>query len=259
MAETTRIAVVQSRIEQNIATNGAHIRGLLDSAVTEGATLALFPEGALSGYCKTQVTDWAKLDWATLAEETAAIAAHADQLGITALIGTAHPVPAKRPHNSLRVLPGTLRYDKRYLSNTEVLGWYMPGSEPMVLHHGGLSFGTTICIESNFPELYAEYEALGVDCILHATYGLGDMGDVMLRAHAATNCLWLAVATPANRAEPASGIMGPDGHWLARCGSGIDIAVAELDRADPKLDIALNKARPWRRLARQGDIYRNTG
>jgi hypothetical protein len=32
--------------------------------------------------------------------------------------------------------------------------------------------------------------------------------------------------------------------------------VADLDRADPKLDVALNKARPWRRVAREGRIYR---
>jgi hypothetical protein len=29
----------------------------------------------------------------------------------------------------------------------------------------------------------------------------------------------------------------------------------ELDRSAPELDVALNKARPWRRKARAGDIY----
>jgi predicted amidohydrolase len=86
---------------------------------------------------------------------------------------------------------------------------------------------------------------------------MGPLGDVILRGHAATTCLWIAAATCANADTPASGIIGPDGNWLARCGSGVDMALADIDRADPKLDIALNKARPWRRIAREGRIYRD--
>ena len=257
MADTLRIAVVQSRIESDIEANGAHIRGLLDDAAAQGARLALFPEGALSGYVKTQVRDWADLDWAMLERELAAVSAHARRLGMLALVGSAHALSGRRPHNSLFALPDGPRYDKRRLSHTEVTGWYTPGLDPMTIEQAGFAFGMTICIEVQFPELYAAYEALGVDCVLHATYGLGPVGDVILRSHAATNCLWLAVATPANAAELASGIIGPDGNWLARCGEGVDIALADLDRSDPRFDIALNKARPWRRAARQGQIYRD--
>lgn len=122
---------------------------------------------------------------------------------------------------------------------------------------GDYAYGLTICIEVHFPELFMAYEALGIDCILHATYGVGAVGDVLLRSHAATNCLWVAVATPANADTPASGIIGPDGEWLARCQYGVDIAMATIDRHDPAFDIALNKARPWRRKAREGQIYRD--
>jgi predicted amidohydrolase len=257
MADTLRIATVQSRIERDIATNGAHIRDLLDNAAAQGATLALFPEGALSGYSKAQVRDWAAFDWATLERELASIADHALQLGLTAVIGSADAVAGRRPHNSLFVLPAGSRYDKRHLSHSEITGWYTPGFAPVTFEQSGFALGMTVCIEMQFPELFAGYERLGVDCVLHATYGLGPLGDVILRAHAATNCLWLAVATPANADEPPGGIIGPDGNWMARCGPGVDIAVAELDRADPRFDIALNKARPWRRVAREGRIYRD--
>jgi predicted amidohydrolase len=257
MTDTVRIAVVQSRIERDIFANGRHISSLLDGVAARGASLALFPEGALSGYCKTQVRDWSDFDWAALAEQQAALSAQAARLGIIAVIGAARPVANRRPHNSLFVLPAGPRYDKRYLSHSEITGWYTPGLEPVAFQAEGFGFGLTICIEMQFPELFAEYERLGVDCVLHATYGLGSMGDVILRAHAATNCLWVAVATPANADQPTSGIIAPDGNWLARCGRGIDMAVAELDRSSPDLDIALNKARPWRRLTRQGIIYRD--
>ncbi len=257
MADTLRIAVVQSRIESDIAANGAHIRSLLDAAAAQGAGLALFPEGALSGYAKSQVTDWAEVGWIVLREELAAIARHAERLGIVAVVGAAHEVAGRRPHNSLFALPAGPRYDKRYLSYSEITDWYLPGTAPVTFQAGGYAFGMTVCIEVQFPELFIGYEQLGVDCVLHATYGVGPVGDVILQGHAATNCYWVAVATPANQAEPPSGIIGPDGNWMARCGSGVDIAVADLDRSDPRFDVALNKARPWRRIARQGQIYRD--
>ena len=256
MTDTLRIAVAQSRIEQDIEANGAHIRGLLDAAAGQGASLVLFPEGALSGYAKAQVSDWATLDWDRLSQELNAVSAHAAQLDLMAVIGAAHAVPGRRPRNSLFALPGGPRYDKRFLSHTEVTGWYSPGFEPVTFDRDGYTFGMTICIEKSFSEPFAAYEALDVDCILHATYGMGPVGDVILQGHAATNCLWLAAATPANADDPASGIIGPDGSWMVRCGAGVDIAVASLDRADPRFDIALNKARPWRRLEREVVIYR---
>lgn len=257
MTDSFRIAVVQSRIEHDIKANGAHIRGLLDKAAAKGAGLALFPEGALSGYAKAQVRDWADLNWKGLAHELDTIGAHADQLGLTAVIGAAGALPKRRPHNSLFVLPQGPRYDKRYLSNTEVNNWYTPGLAPAVFEQAGFAFGMSICIEAQFPEIFINYEALGVDCMLHATYGLGPVGDIILRGHAATNCLWLAVATPANADEEPSGIIGPDGMWLARCSAGVDLAVADLDRGELRFEIALTKARPWRRKARDGGIYRN--
>jgi hypothetical protein len=36
---------------------------------------------------------------------------------------------------------------------------------------------------------------------------------------------------------------------------GPDVICVDLDRADPALDMALNKARPWRDIARAGDLY----
>lgn len=257
MADTLRVAVAQSRIESDISANGAHIRALLDAAAAQGARLALFPEGALSGYAKSQITDWARVDWAALRAEVAVITRHAEQCGIVAVVGLAHELAGRRPHNSLVAMPSGPRYDKRYLSYSEVTDWYQPGTAPVTFQTGSYAFGMTTCIEVQFPELFAGYEQLGVDCVLHATYGVGPVGDVILQGHAATNCYWVAVATPANRAEAPSGIIGPDGNWMARCGSGVYIAVADLDRNDPRFDVALNKARPWRRLARQGQIYRD--
>ena len=84
------------------------------------------------------------------------------------------------------------------------------------------------------------------------------MFGVMAQAYAAaTNC-WFAVSVPAQCSHAmSSGVIGPHGRWLARCpndGSS-GVVIADLDRAAPDLDVALNKARPWRGIARRGDIY----
>jgi hypothetical protein len=79
------------------------------------------------------------------------------------------------------------------------------------------------------------------------------------QAHAATNSLWVSFAMSAamsaqySAAAPA-GIIAPDGSWAARCpGDGHPaVAIADIDNRPESIDIAVTKARPWRRLARAG-------
>lgn len=256
------IAAAQSRITPDIAANGTHIRELIVQAAAKGARLVHFPEGALSGYIKTEIAQWDQVEWTLLQQELAQIKTCCAEHNIYAAIGAAHcSDKARRPFNSLHIISDNGieigRYDKRYLSHTEITDWYTPGANPTTFEVDGYRFGCTICIEMAFPELYAEYEALEVDGILFASYGFGAIGDILVQAHAATNCVWLSASIPAQRrAEGAAGVIGPDGKWADRCTSEVGLAITELDRCNPSYDIALNKARPWRKAARQGDIYR---
>jgi len=72
------------------------------------------------------------------------------------------------------------------------------------------------------------------------------------------NTFWISVSVPAqcSHAMPA-GVIGPHGDRLASATSDGQAAVVcvDLDRGDPVLDIALHKARPWRRIARAGQLY----
>ena len=99
----------------------------------------------------------------------------AAELEIWVALGSAHPLTQPRlPHNSVYVISdaGQLvnRYDKRRLSHTEVTRFYTAGSEPVVFDVDGYRFGIAVCVEINFPELFIEYGALGVDCLLFSSY-----------------------------------------------------------------------------------------
>ena len=112
------------------------------------------------------------------------------------------------------------------------------------------------------PEAWAEYERLDVDGVLFST-GAGQTPDgtaafaTEAQGHAATNSLWVSFAMSAQHSAAApAGIIAPDGRWAARCPAGGHpaLAIAGIDNRPESIDIAVTKARPWRRQARDG-IY----
>lgn len=262
-----KIAAAQTAVSKDTSMNAARIRQVITSAAAEGARLVSFCEGALSGYAKAQIAapdDWRSFDWNRYETELKSIADLCGTLGIFAAVGGAHRLSATElPHNSLFVFSDSgdllTRYDKRFLSNSEVNGWYTPGGEPIVFEVDGFRFGCAICIESQFPEVFMEYERLGVDTVLFSSYGIPEHFQIALRAHAALNCLWISAATPAQKAHKGpAGIVGPDGKWATLCHASNDTSfiASVLDRHDPEYEIPLQKARPWRAKARLGEIYR---
>ncbi|ASY74394.1 carbon-nitrogen hydrolase family protein [Sinorhizobium fredii] len=262
-----KIAAAQTVVSSDIASNGKAIRQVLIDAAEDGVRLVTFCEGALSGYSKAQIADpddWLSFDWKMHEAELRSIAAFCARLNIFAVVGGAHKLSAAdRPHNSLYVISagGDLltRYDKRYLSNSEINDWYTPGAEPTVFEVDGYRFGCAICIESQFPEVFMEYERLRVDAVLFSSYGIPEHFQIALRAHASLNCMWISASTPAQKAPKGpAGIIGPDGKWVALCPASMTsgYSVSILDRDDPLYDVPLHKARPWRSNARHGEIYR---
>lgn len=262
-----KIAAAQTFVSSDIGLNGRAIRAAMVEAASSGVRLVNFCEGALSGYGKMQIMqpdDWQHFDWAAQEAELRAIADLCRQLRIFAVVGGAHRLDGGYPpHNSLYAFSDSgmllTRYDKRFLSNSELDGWYTPGTAPILFEVDDYRFGCAICIECQFPEIFSDYEHQGADAVLYSSYGLPTRFQIALRAHAGLNCLWIGAATPTQKApQGAAGILGPDGKWAAQCQATPDagLAITVMDRDDPAYDIALRKARPWRAKARQGDIYR---
>jgi predicted amidohydrolase len=191
------------------------------------------------------------------------VAELAAELQLWVVLGSAHPLtPPHRPHNSLYVVSDqgevVTRYDKRFCSNTEITRFYSPGFEPVVFDVDGYRFGCAICVEVNFPQLFAEYERLGVDCLVLSAWPVDAIFFRKAQAHAAINNYWLSLSVPAQSAAlMPSAILGPDGSHLATVAAPEHLATVVLDRDAPEFHIALDLARPWRAEANHGDIYRS--
>ena len=261
MPGTLRLAVAQTTVPDDPADagalreSGAQIRSLMRDAHASGATLAQFPEGAVvypgkrvmssAGPAVLAEADWTRADWDVMRTEAEAIARLAAQLELWTVFGSLHPLtPPRRPHNSLYVVAPdgavVTRYDKRFLSNTEVSWMYTPGTEPVVFEAGGLRFGCALCIEVHFPELFADYERLDADCVLVSVMVDDTVRPVIAQAYAALHNYWVGYSAPAqySRSAPA-GIVAPSGRWIARCPANGQpaITVADLDSGqDPDID-----------------------
>jgi predicted amidohydrolase len=247
------------------------MRALMGEAARVGARLVQFTEGALTYPGKGVMTagsgghhvpvDWSRAAWEVLREEAEAIAGCAGELGLWTVFGSIHPLTEpNRPHNSLYVVSdrGRLvaRYDKRFLSHTELSLLYSPGRDPLIVEVDDVRFGFALCIEARFPELFAEYERLDVDCLL-----LSVMADDASMAHLAQSYgtlynYWVGYCVPAQFSATApAGIVAPGGRWLARAadhGPALAVADIDLDSQESDIDEALRYARPWRRQARSG-------
>ncbi len=257
-----RIAIAQLPITGNAHKNSSEVQRMMEEAAAGGARLIQFPEGMLSGYAKNPILDWEEVDWATVRKELEAIMALAAKLKLWVVLGSAHPLtPPNWPHNSLYIISdeGSLvnRYDKRICSYTEVTRFYTPGYDPIVFDVDGFRFGCVICVEVNFPELFIEYAQLGVDCLLLSAYPVDASFYLKARAYASIHNYWVGLSTPAETASfIMSALIGPDGEPINRAESERELVFAELDRLAPDLDIALNKARPWRASVDTNPAYK---
>jgi predicted amidohydrolase len=257
------IATAQSRVSADVRANGHEIRSLMRQARSGGASLAHFPEAAMSGYTKSQIQAWDQVDWDALGDELRRTAALAADLGLWVVFGCAHRLtPPHRPHNSLYVVSdhGELvtRYDKRFLSHTEVTRFYAPGKDACVFEVGGWRFGCALCIEIQFDEVFRGYADRGVDCVLFSSYSEDPMFGVQAQGYAASHNLWVSVSVPTQCSHAlGSRLIGPSGEVQGAAPPRMSGVVIEtLDADDPRWEVALKRARPWRARARAGGIYR---
>lgn len=258
------IATAQSYVSADVRENGSEIRRLMRQAREEGAAIVHFPEGALSGYTKSQIGNWDQVDWDALLTEKRLVADCARQLGLWVVVGCNHRLtPPHRPHNSLYVISAkgelVTRYDKQFCSHTEITRFYSPGRGCCVFEVEGWRFGCALCIEIQFAELFLRYAELEVDVMLFSSYSEDPMFGVQAQGYAASHNFWFSVSVPAQVSQLLSSrLIGPNGETgRAAVPSVSGLVINELDADRPDWEIALHHAKPWRVKAREGAIYRD--
>ncbi|WP_457583383.1 carbon-nitrogen hydrolase family protein [Ensifer canadensis] len=271
-AKSVRLAVAQTSLFDDprdisgLRASGMEMRRLMREARDAGARLIHFPEGATCAPNKRIMSetgprdigpsDWNRFEWTVLREELSATSQLARDLKLWTVFGSVHQLtPPHCPHNCLYVVSdhGELvtRYDERMLSNTKISFMYAPGKIPVAFEVDGVRFGCALGMETHYPEIFREYEALDVDCVLFSTTGEVPVAAPAFAAevlgHAASNAYWVSYSAhaPQSVAVP-SGIAAPVGQWAAQCSSDGTpaIAVAEI-KPNPE-----HPARLWRRTAR---------
>lgn len=234
---------------------GAEIRSLMQQAADGGARLLHLPEAALCFPSKILLSslpdqvaesDWTRFDWETHDAEIEAIRAQARRLNLWTVLGapvrsTGAP-PSARPWLSMLVIDPTgaivRRYDERLLSRTKQTYMYAAGSDGVTFAVDGITFGCVSGLEGLFGDLFSDYEAAGVDCVLYSTAGPAEPGaGTSLASSAAVaarqNGLWVSYAVHADKApEAPAGIVSPQGEWAARCPEAPEpaITIAEIGR-----------------------------
>lgn len=212
---------------EGLRAGGAEIRDLMRQAHAAGARMVQFPEGAVvypdkyvmsSGEPGTVAdADWDRADWTVLREEAELIARLAGELGLWTAFGSIHPLSAPhRPHNCFYIVSDTGelvgRYDKRFLSSTELTWMYTPGKAALVFEVDGFRFGIALCIEANFPELFEEYERLDVHCVLLSMMCDDETRSLIAQSYAALYNYWVGYSVPAQYGATApSGVVAPGG------------------------------------------------
>jgi len=263
--DTFKIAIAQSKIGNDVKVNADRICELIVRASIQKARLVLFPEGALSGYATSHFNHPDQFDHSKISFQLRRICELAAQHNIWVVVGACHSIEGtNRPFNCQYVVSdkGMLveRSDKIYLSHTELESWYTPAASiPKTITIDDFKFGFAICIEATMPHHFQQLEELDVDCVLYSSMANTDLFETLLRGNAAAFSYWIAAseAVQTNH-EFCSMLIDPNGkvERKASMKGNQNLIITNLDRKDPRYEVQLNLAKPWRRKARIGNIYR---
>ncbi len=172
-----RIATCQFPTSPDVDANCAHIVELMRRARGEGAHLAHFCEGAVSGYVPHDMPSADSIDFPHLEERTRQLFEAAGELGLWLAVGSTHRLtPPHRPHNSVYIVDATGRlrdrYDKRFCAGPGdgegELATYSPGDHHVDFEVRGVRATVHVCHEFRYPELVRGAKSRGVQLVLHS-------------------------------------------------------------------------------------------
>jgi deaminated glutathione amidase len=255
-AGSLRVAAVQLSSQENLGSNLAECRALIDVAAAQGAKVVLLPEnlaymGPEAGkfVAAERLGDASQPIQRTLSEAARAHGIHVIAGGIPE-----RSDDERRPYNTCAVFSerGELiaSYRKIHLFDVDLAdgttlresAGSLSGKEPVAVTLGGFVFGLSICYDLRFPELYRALVDRGAEVlVVPAAFTLHtgkDHWHVLLRARAIeSQCFVVAAAQwgkhPQGRTTYGhSLVVDPWGTVLAEAPDRVAVVVADLSRDD---------------------------
>lgn len=250
-----RVAAVQMDIAlgEN-EKNRARVLAKLDEAARHGATLVVFPECALSGYCFQNLEE--ALPFAETSDSVAAMfARRCHELGVTGVLGFLERADTTCHNSALVATPGNswFVYRKTHLPTLGIDRFVTPGERLSVMRVPFGSLGVLICYDVRFPEAVRALGLLGADVVTLPTnwpQGAESSPDFITRARAWENRVFLVAANRVGveRGRPFIGrsqIIAPSGEIL--------IEAPAHDEVTLYADLELNQARQKRIVYEPGE------
>jgi predicted amidohydrolase len=215
--------------------NLQHICDGLREAALAGATLVVFPECAVQGYCFVSLDEALEFAGPVPGMATDRVGQECAKLGCYAVFGLLE-IDAGRLFNSAvlvgpRGLVGTYRKVHLPLLGIDQFASY--GNCDFSVHEvDGVKLGINICYDANFPEASRCLALLGADLIALPTNWVVGPGslctvDHVVHARALDNAVYFMAV---NRVGDERGftfmgrskIVGPDGQTVAECSAGAE-------------------------------------
>lgn len=224
MTQKLRTAACQFPVCRDVASNAKYIRRFMEEAADAGAHVVHFPETALSGYGRSDLTPSDADNWRSLEGHTEEVAGLAGRLGLWVVLGTCRRVAgSETPANCVHVISDEGRivgtYDKQKLAPKEP-EWYTPGDGSLVVNINGMKCGFLICYESCFPALFEGYRQKGVRLIFHSCHNvsgrprpvLRELALAQIRTRAADYQMWVSGSNSSARYSFSTACVArPDG------------------------------------------------
>ncbi len=237
-----RVALCVFPITADPWSNLESIARLARAAALKGARMAVFAEGALSGYFGEHFFDEKEIDRQGIDAVNRAAARVARDTGLYLVAGTLLCEGRRYFNSALAFSPSgrrLARYDKRHLTRRDHR-FYTPGRRPALFRADGWTVGMLICFDARFPLWSHEYARRGTDIL---TYSLNMCGrrdlwkrpvmEAAVRTRAGENNVFV-LAVNDGRPHPQMATLALDrgGRTLARAlPTRPTVLVADLDPA----------------------------
>lgn len=162
MRRPLRVALCPFENNSNLHENVDRICERIDRCAPAGVELLVLPEAALTGYTSVPAhIQWLRTD----AVELKRLRAHISKSGISLMVGASLILGRDRLNAYLHLEEEMVVYAKTHLGRREEQ-IYRQGKALVPFRMKGWQFGTALCIEGHFPELFLTHRLRGAQVML---------------------------------------------------------------------------------------------